>query len=507
MASIMDKRKSNRLITLSRLDYTAGDVTTIPDKSDYPIRVPLEKGNADEFYFMHKEYSLTNSDDSVYHLPFIFNECGTPWYEANLYFYERSMEEDFSRGGYKTTDEIRIDASMLLDYKLFCEDECIDYLDFSASRAAKRPSYRYSQYLLHRDDVSPKNLNKRTLVVYKFYEFISKLPGYSLDMTRVDKTKQAFIIFQNGFKKQVTLRSQTVNASYQQKPVPIGYVRDGGEDLRPLSNGQCDELIDVLNSGVFSVDERLIHLIALNTGCRKQSIFTMRMKHINQLFKSLEVAEGLESLHNISQELKDEISADGTLVLKAGGKTGIDTKNGKPQKLHFPRSLVRQIHTYAFSKESAKRRKLFEQQYGDILSEDDMYLFLSTNGNCHYMAKNDPRYRQVKTRPKGEHTDYLKEKLFRNVSASFPKSFTFHWQRATFAYQYYQHLSRLVVYNGKTKLKPGQLRPGDEIRKIQIRLHHTNRETTEHYLKLFVEFDDKLVAQDGYEEILFKGIF
>lgn len=492
----MNSRKKERLITLSKLDYTAAELTTIPGSSDYPIAVQLEKGKKDDAYFIAKEYSLTLPDDSVYHLPFIFNEDGSPWYEANLFFYHQSID---AAVGYATTDELRRKASQLLDYKLYCEDEEIDYLNFCSARPGNRPTYSYFSKLLHDDAISPKNLNKRTKFVYDFYKFIAELPGYTIDLTRVEKTKEAFIILENGYRKKVELRSQTVNVTTKAKPVKLGYVRDQGEDLRPLTNIQRDELIDVLGRE-FNVDERLIHLIALNTGARKQSIYTMRMKHMKMLSET-ELAEG-----GIIIKPKATVAKDGTLMLKAGPRTGIDTKFGKTQTLYFPKELIEQLKTYADSRNAQKRRELFKLLHGDVLTDDDMYLFLSVNGNCHYMAKNDPRYRKVKSRPKGEHTNYLKEKLFKHVSKNFPTSFTFHWQRATFAFCLYQELSPLVVSDRQVKLKPGQIRPGEEIRIIQTRLHHKDREITEHYLKLFTNFNEQLSAQEGYEGYIFKGI-
>jgi integrase len=509
----MDKRKKERLVTISQLDYTAADLTTTPNLSSHPIRISLEKSETDEAYFIAKEYSLTLKDDSVYHLPLIFNEDGTPWYEANLFFYRQSIDLAV---GYTTTDELRRKASMLYDFKVFCEDYKvkeidaedneneislpIDYLDFSAKRAGNRPTYRYFAHLLYDDAVTAKNLNKRTLVVYDFYKFLAKLPGYIIDLTRVEKTKEAFIVFSGGYGKMIELRSQTANASVQATPVEMGYVRDQGEDLRPLSNEESDELIDVLMREEFNTDERLIHLIALNTGARKQSIFTMRMKHIRMLTATMLAGDGITS------KPKATIAEDGTLMLKAGPGTGIDTKFSNAQTLHFPKELIDLIETYADSKDAVERRALFKLQFGDVLNDDEMYLFLSVNGNCHYMAKNDPRYRKVKTRPKGEHTSYLKEKLLKYVSKTYPRSFRFHWQRATFAYHLYQQLAPLVVSDMNVKLKPGQLRPGEEIRIIQRRLHHKDRTTTEHYLKLFSNFDEKLEAQERYEERLFKGL-
>lgn len=491
------KIKKKRLITLTKLDYTAGELTTTPNLDSHPIRIPLKKSKTGEAYFITKKYSLTLPDDSVYHLPLIFNEDGKPWYEVNLFFYRQSID---AAVGYQTTDEIRRKASQLLDFKLHCEVEEIDYLDFSATRPGNRPSYRYFAHLLHDDDISAENLNKRTLVVYDFYKFLAELPGFTIDLTRVESTKKAFITFEGGFRKNVELRSQTVNATAQATPVELGFVRDQGEDLRPLTNEQRDDLIDVLDRE-FNVDERLIHLVALNTGARKQSIFTMRMKHLRMLTES-----GMAEDH-ITSRPKATVAPDGTLILKAGPRTGIDTKFSKPQILYFPKKLIAQLETYANSKDAKDRRELFRELHGDVLNDDDMYLFLSVNGNCHYMAKNDPRYRKVKSRPKGEHTNYLKEKLLKHVSAEFPQSFTFHWQRATFAFGLYQHLAPLVVYDLKVKLKPGQIRPGEEIRRIQTRLHHVNRETSENYLKLFTNFDEVMAAQEGYEDRLIDDSF
>jgi len=471
----MDQRKAELFITLRKLDYTAGDLTTIPDVDSHTIKVKVEKGSEDDAYFIAKEYSLATKDDSVYHLPFILNADGSPWHEANLFFYRQSVDE---KTGYKPTDDLRRKASLLFDYKLFCEDEGLDYLDFSAARPPGRPSYRYFNHLKDVEGISGKGLNTRTQVVYEFYQFLSSLPGFSVDIERVEKTKEAFIKFSNGHAKTVTLRSQTVRASSLPTEVPIGYVRDDGDDLRPLTNEQRDHTVDVLGKE-FSVDERLVHLIALNTGARKQTIYTLRMKHVSMF--------------------SDENRApDGAYMLRAGPGTGIDTKNKKAQTLYFPEKLVAQLRIYADSKLARERRELFCKEHGDILSDGDMYLFLSKFGNCFYMARNDPRYRKLKTRPQGEHTHYLKTKLFKHVSPDFPKDFTFHWLRATYAYSYYQYLAPLVA--------EGKLKPGDEIRRIQLRLHHSDRKITEHYLKLFTGFDEKKIAQENYEDRLFEGV-
>ncbi|MFO7073764.1 site-specific integrase, partial [Pseudomonas aeruginosa] len=67
-----------------------------------------------------------------------------------------------------------------------------------------------------------------------------------------------------------------------------------------------------------------------------------------------------------------------------------------------------------------------------------MYVFLSEQANCYYMSSNDPRFPFIKSRPLGAVADTLKKKIMRHVSSNFPRDFTYHWLRATFAYQLYQ---------------------------------------------------------------------
>ncbi len=73
-----------------------------------------------------------------------------------------------------------------------------------------------------------------------------------------------------------------------------------------------------------------------------------------------------------------------------------------------------------------------------------MYLFLSDQGNCYYMASNDPRYTIVRSPQTGQVTETIKRKLQSTASSRFPKDFSYHWLRATFAYQLYQRLQPLV---------------------------------------------------------------
>ena len=116
----------------------------------------------------------------------------------------------------------------------------------------------------------------------------------------------------------------------------------------------------------------------------------------------------------------ENLLKDNTFKINAGPGTGIDTKYNKPQALYFPETLAKQIRTYAYSQKAEKRRSKFINKNGYILNDDDMYLFLSSAGGAHYMAKTDPRYIQTKSRPQGRNTFSMNKKLRKLVSTEFP---------------------------------------------------------------------------------------
>ncbi|MCK8138048.1 hypothetical protein [Pseudoalteromonas sp. 2CM28B] len=128
-------------------------------------------------------------------------------------------------------------------------------------------------------------------------------------------------------------RGQSLSVSSASSPRRIGFTREYGEELRPLTDKELDELLTCLNTDAFGVDERLMHFIALQVGARKQSILTMRMKHL-KLFAD------------------QKLLKDSTFKVNAGPGTGIDTKYNKPQALYFPLILAKSILRYANSEKA-----------------------------------------------------------------------------------------------------------------------------------------------------------
>jgi len=476
--------QESRLVSIDEAKniFASVRVTTHPEGS---IATAVE-GSADPPIFFNQINESIGSleDHHAYHMPFLFLEDGLPWIEANSYLYSLVVHKHPNN---RPTDHARFVASKLLDYKIFCENNNLDWLDFSGKRLSNRPSYKYYHHLLMSTGLSAAVVNQYTGAVYKFYQYVAQ-HWHDIDINRVDSVELIRIYIKGSTgadtPKLVNRRSQT-KTTPPTPTAPIGYIREDGEVLRPLTNTELKEFLGIITSPDWSVAQRLIHFFALFTGARKQSIFTLRMKHVSFLQSA-------------------KLGTNGTYTLRAGPGTGIDTKFDARQLLYVPEQLAEEIVVYANCSVAQHRRDKFKEIYRrenpelEPFKDEDVYLFLSDQGSCFYMAKNDPRYKKPKKPPIGQITYRLKEKLLKSASESFPCDFKFHWLRATYAYQLFQRLNNLVDM--------GYMTPSEQISTIQIFLHHKNRETTENYLKLFNNVHETMKAQEAYEGILFANL-
>lgn len=477
MAAYENPNHASRLVIIPRLRNAFADIY-ISAQPPGAVPVLLESSDSQQVMFQLNEHGANGQEGDVYNFPVILHVDGLPWNEANSFLLNLVANKHSKT---RPTDEARRKASKLLDYLMFCEKNKIDWKDFSGKRPSLRPTYRYYRHLLDLGGKSAAVINQYTGTVYEFYKFVAQ-SWLDIDMDRVDTVKKLKLMLQSSTGHRaidIEKRSQT-RPTAGVSPVPIGFVRDDGEDLRPLTNSQLSNLLDVIYGDEWSAIERLIVLTALMTGARKQTVLTLRVRHLEAF-------------------TADKLRSDGTYLLHAGPGTGIDTKFSKDQRLYVPKQLAEDLLLWSASPAAKKRRAIFlarisDDENGQAYTEQDCYLFLSDQGNCYYMAEDDPRYASVKSRPIGQVTETLRKKLMRAVGQKFPASFTYHWLRATFAFQLYQQLVPL--------LKAGNLQYGEEISIIQHRLHHADRETTENYLKLFLMYSEKLVAQERYEDWL-----
>lgn len=468
-------KHNNRLQNIDVATNLYGEISTSETKNS--VEMPLAGAGFPQSIFVIPE---PFGSSAVYNMPFVLNSSGTPWNELNSYLYDLGTHKSVSL---RFTDDLHRLAARLLDYKIFTEEAGFDWLDFSGKRLTSRPSYRYFLHLTEGRGLSARVVNQYTSDVYKFYEFISK-NWHPIDMDRVDTTKRIRIYYSGTHSigsKEALKRSQT-KAVPKSPNVSVNYIVDEGDTLRPLTLDQYMELKDIINGSNWNPIERLIIWCSLWTGARKQTVLTIRYKHIQEFVES-----GPDD--------------KGRYKLFAGPGTSIDTKNGKQQTLFFPKQLVDELWIYANCEEAKARRSKFRKNYlknhPNLPSIDKVneYLFLSDQGNCYFLAKDDPRYPIIKTKPQGQVVDHLKRKILKASSDSFPKDFYYHWLRATHAYLIWLALQKYI--------DDGTLSYSAVISIIQRRMHHNDRKTTENYLKLFENINVKFEAQKAYEDLIF----
>ncbi|AKA82799.1 hypothetical protein [Pseudomonas synxantha] len=396
MASYENPAHANRLVVIPRLANAFAELH-VTDCPEGGVVASISGSETERNVFQLDEIGATGNTGHVFNFPFIFKENGLPWTEANSYLLSL-IENKHSKP--RPTDDVRRKASKLLDYLLFCEKSNIDWKDFSGRRPSLRPTYRYYRHLIDSSGRSGAVINQYTGVVYDFYRYVCN-KWHKIDISRVDTVKKLKVMLQHvsSYKSIEVEKRALTRRIAPSSPIPIGFVRDGGENLRPLTNSQLSEVLDSIYLPNWTAQERLIVLTSLMTGARKQSVLTLRVRHLESFVEA-------------------NLRSDGTYLINAGPGTGIDTKFDKEQRLYVPRQLGDDLKLWATSPSAVKRRKVFVDRMlvieNKVMEERDAYLFLSDQGNCYYMAEDDPRYELVKSRPSGQVTETIKRKLLRS---------------------------------------------------------------------------------------------
>ncbi|WP_229800251.1 site-specific integrase [Vogesella alkaliphila] len=254
-------------------------------------------------------------------------------------------------------------ADDLAAYRRYLDEAGIDWMHFPAHKLS-RPTYRYSGHLklaIAAGEIASSTAKRRMSAVISFYAWLISegvlAPEYS-----PWKASDRYIELKDthGFKfsKRVTTTDVSLHIAKQDDPY-AGTIDDGGK-LRPLSQDEQAWLLEALIS-LSNTEMTLIHLFALLTGARIQTILTFRVRHV-----LLE----LDEPHPFE------------LRFPVGPGTGIDTKNDKQLVLHIPVWFYQMLRTYAQSERARRRRH--RAVGGDT---EDQYLFLSIRGTPLYQSK------------------------------------------------------------------------------------------------------------------------
>ena len=379
---------------------------------------------------------------------------GAPWAEANLWLID--MIESKSSPNMLTLASI---ADDLVAFRRYLDDEGIDWLVFPVNKR-QRPTYRYSgsiKLAVQAGELSPGVARRRMGTVVRFYRWMMTEAGFRpTNAPWVESDR--FIEFkdQKGFSSVIEVKTTDLSISGRRAEDPWDdHIQDGGR-LRPLPSAEQSALLESLAT-LGNIEMTLVHLFALLTGARIQTVLTVRAKHV------MRKPDGFHG---------DDIR------LACGPGTGIDTKGGVKGVLHVPRGFYERLYIYVHSDRARKRRQMADG--GDHFDQVfDQALFLSHRGAPLYedRASRDPLTsgprvrRHVKTVQAVR--QFIRDELLpmMRVRLDNPRyEFSFHDLRATFG---------LNMVDAMTANGTKYTRALDQLRQL---MWHVHPSMTERYL-------------------------
>ena len=418
-----------------------------------------------------KDKIVQNDDfdiDNFLHFPVLVNDDGSIWKHGSLYLL--SKLKNYQKPSPKTLDSIAYD---LKHFKEWCDNEDIDYL--SAPRKVLRPTYLYRSYLqqLLRDGkISPNTIKRRMSAVVGFYEYLINVEGIKFKFLLWESGITSIVYQDNqGFKhsKQVKTKDVSRVVATSNPDLFDDAIVDGGR-LHPLSHEQQIALVKALKA-IGNTEMTLSFLIALTTGARIQTVFTLRKKHFEKVIK----------------EDEDEVR------IKVGYGTDCDTKFNKLHTLILPAWVYKKVQIYL----NSPRYKRREEKATHIFDEaNKQYIFLTNRGTPFYVAHDDPYRNQYKEVPNGA---AVRQFILSSLKKQLKKEgldfdFSFHDLRATFGMNL---LDKLMILVDKKELKLSHA-----LIYIKECMGHSSLSTTERYLNFKERHKIKEQAQDNYETFL-----
>lgn len=403
----------------------------------------------------------------VSHFPVILcNEI--PWDYSTRYLLDKV--QDYSNPQPSTLVSIARD---LRDFKRWVDEEEIDYL--SCKKKIKSPIRKYRNYL-STTDLSPNVISRKLSRVVAFYRYLQENENIIFEASLWEE-KEARILIQShsgqSFLKKVTTTDvqQVAGKNKNTNKGFDGVIIDGGE-LTPLSMDQQKILFQSLKN-IGNTEMTLSFLIALCTGARIQSVFTLRKIH----FRYDPLPDQKEVIIYAGSWAPNQIIPNdnmGTTYAR-----DIDTKNGKRLKIYFPTWLYKKVQTYINSERAKKR---YDNPAHQFVDPDRQYVFLTTRKKPFYSAKNDNLTATYLNPPTGASVQQfisaqLKPELKRQ---GFHEHFKFHNLRASYGMNIVR--SRLPFIG-----KKGHLSLGELLQFVKVRMGHNSLKTTE----LYLDFDNK----------------
>ena len=416
----------------------------------------------------------------ISHFP-IITVNGEPWHHAVSYLLEKATE--FSSVSSSTLKGIAIDLALFLRWSI---KNNVNYLE--CSRRPLSPIRLYRRSLLS-EDYKPSTVTKKLSRLVSFYRWLQKERGIKFDFPLWEEQKVT-IVSGGGNGKRIL---QNVKSTDVQRVPGSSHNSDNGFDgtiadgarLTPYNKEEQKIIVRCLFE-IGNTEMSLSFLIAIFTGARLQTIFTLRECN----FSSPPNFEKPEQVLYVGAgwskpNAKKEMVRSSELV---------DTKQSKRQKIFFPNWLYEKIQIYIAS-ERYKNRKTKAQH--DFIEPSEQYLFLTTRGKPYYCAKNDKHRIEYPEPPKGGSVHQFIEQQLRPrlLRKGFRSKFRFHNLRATYGMN--------IVRSWLPRIgEPGALTIGELFSYVRVRMNHSDIEVTQRYLDFDKNSQIAEFVQTEYEAYL-----
>lgn len=380
----------------------------------------------------------------------IVSSDGSPWIHANIYLTTLIQ--------IVTSSTICSIAADLRAFRDFLDTSGVDFLA-SPETISKRPTYAYKSHLrgqINSGVISTNTANRKIGSVIRFYRWL-KEEGVTFDnfLWKEQKIAKSYKTEQ-GFEKLIILIKTDLTFRRRDK---IGEIYDleidDGGKLRPLSQLEQETIIDAILE-LQNTEILLMHLVALFTGARLQTVCTLRITQI---------AEHYNNHKNTDARIK------------VGPGTGVDTKNDKPMTLHFPWFLVEKLYIYFNSNRSRKR----QEKHKSKTSASGQFLFLTNRGTPYYKPKEEKdNFNEGHKEPYLREAQAVGETIRKHIIPKCRKTlgdsfwYRFHDLRASFGMNITDAQLELVAAEKVT------LREARDF--VRSRMGHASYETTDRYL-------------------------
>lgn len=431
------------------------------EKRDDCVRIEIKVGKDSEEYFFcevgedngrDSNFSDSVNINSYNRFPVVVDRDGIPWPEANLYLISK-LEENF--GAADNLSKIATDLSHFLEFINFRN---LDWLSFDLNKL-KRPTYRFRGFLwseVQSGKLAHSTFNRRIGSVIGMYKWLidsNLLRCQYPPWVTTDNYIPLEGVHGNTIIKKVESNDLTKPIPKSAEPLS-GLIEDGGK-LRPLPHEEQRWLLEALDAYAHP-ELTLIHIFAIVTGGRIQTLLTFKVRHVLDDIKL--------------------VAGSGEVRVSAGPGTGIDTKDDKKIVLHIPLWFYEKLGMYANSQRARTRRQ--RAKGGD---HSDQYLFLSQNGNPFYESKIDLAQFNPNNKLRHSKSGQSLRQLIRENIIPFIKlkhDTPFHYRphdlRATFG------LNITDEQLERVKRKEISLSAARDF--VRLRMNHESSETTDRYL-------------------------